>query len=68
MKKNTKTLLWFTAITATITLAVYITRQQRTRIKLARISDEGYEVAQDILYPDKLRDSKKLRYGPVLPE
>lgn len=68
MKKNTKTLLWITAATATLTLAVYITRHQRNKNKLARISDEGYEIAQDILYPDKLKDYKKLRYGPVLPE
>lgn len=68
MKKNTRTLLWFTAITATLTLVVYITREQKNKIKLTRISDEGYEIAQDILYPDKLKESRKLRYGPVLPE
>jgi len=68
MKTTTKTLLWFTTITAAIGLAVYITRQQKNKMKLARIADEGYEIAQDILYPNKLKESRKLRYGPVLPE
>jgi hypothetical protein len=34
---------------------------------LTKISDEGYETAQDILFPNKYHPGGQLQYGPVLP-
>jgi PhoPQ-activated pathogenicity-related protein len=67
MKINTKTFLGLTAIAA-IGLTIYLIRRYSNKIKLSQIADEGYEIAHDVLYPDKLPGSKKLHYGPVLPE
>ncbi len=66
MKNSTKILLALSAIAATGTL-VYITRFCNTHRRLANISNEGYETAHDILYPNKYNRGKKLHYGPVLP-
>ena len=66
MKTSTKVLLGFTAVTLTTTL-IYLTRSLNTRCRLARISNEGYETAHDILYPTKYNRAKRLHYGPVLP-
>lgn len=67
MKINTKTILGLTAITA-VGIAIYLTRRYRNKIKLSQIADEGYEMAHDVLYPNKLPAAKKLHYGPVLPK
>lgn len=71
MKIKKSTVLGLAAITA-IGIAVYISRKQtrnhNDKIRLAQIADEGYEVANDILYPNKRTGAKNLRYGPVLPE
>ncbi|GAB3420448.1 hypothetical protein [Niabella aquatica] len=42
-------------------------RKRRSHHRLSAASDEGYETAHDIIYPDKFtsRNDKKLRYGPV---
>ncbi len=56
---------------ATITLAVvaaYTIRKVNIRRKLKKASDEGYETAHDILFPQKQIASKNLRFGPILPE
>ena len=37
--------------------------------RLLETSNEGYETAHDIIYPEKgnYRRTKKLRYGPIYP-
>lgn len=34
---------------------------------LTQIADEGYETANDVLFPGKNLQAKNLKYGPVLP-
>ena len=34
---------------------------------LNEIADEGYETANDVLFPGKKLKSKNLKYGPVIP-
>lgn len=67
MKKSTKTLLFITitAVAAVATFAVVQRNQQRKKLK--KVSNEGYETAMDIMYPDHAY-SNRLKYGPVLPE
>lgn len=52
-------------------LLVYAFRQAKREIKsrrkLNKIADEGYEMATDVLYPEDGQLGKKLHYGPVLP-
>ena len=36
--------------------------------RLSHVSNEGYETAHDILYPDKNLRRNRLHYGPVLPQ
>jgi hypothetical protein len=43
-------------------------RRATTRRMVAEVSNEGYETAQDILFPDRSIRGKKLHYGPVIPE
>jgi hypothetical protein len=67
MKKSTKTLL-YVAVTAIATMTTFVLVQRSiNRKKLSKISNEGYETAIDVLYPDNAY-SAKLKYGPVLPE
>ena len=68
MKISKKTLLGLATITAVAVVVVYLNNKQKNRAKLKHIADEGYEFANDILYPNKLQLAKNLRYGPVLPE
>ena len=68
MKKfDTKTIAGIAAITA-ITLLLLLTSKQKKKKRLRKIAEEGYETASDILFPNKSNPSKKLHFGPVLPE
>lgn len=67
MKKSTKLILSI-GLLAAAGLIVYSVRRHQSNRRYTRISDEGYETAADILYPDKSHGRRKLRYGPVLPE
>ncbi len=70
MKISKRTLLSLLAITA-VGVVIYLSRTEKEEDcegKLAHIADEGYETANDILYPNHARKAKNLRYGPVLPE
>ncbi len=67
MKVNKKTTLSLLAI-ATIGIVYYVVSKKKNRKKLTRIAEEGYEIAHDILFPNKIVSEKKLHYGPVLPE
>jgi hypothetical protein len=57
--------------TAAITIAglvIYAAgRHKKNRRMLIEIADEGYETAPDVLFPDKVKRSSKLQYGPILP-
>ncbi|MCW3088987.1 MAG: hypothetical protein JWP81_56 [Ferruginibacter sp.] len=68
MKIAQKIVLGF-ALFAAAGLMIYVSRMRAgTRQKLSEIADEGYETAQDILFPGERINGKHLRYGPVLPE
>lgn len=42
-------------------------KKRKSHHRLSAVSDEGYEIAHDIIYPDKYasQKDKRLRYGPV---
>lgn len=67
MKITKKSMLGLLAI-ATFGIAFYVASKKKNRKKLSRIAEEGYEIAHDILFPDKKVNERKLHYGPVLPE
>lgn len=67
MKISNKALLGLVALSAA-GIVLYAVSKKKQRRKLSRIADEGYEVAHDILFPDRDVKEKKLHYGPVLPE
>jgi uncharacterized protein YxeA len=48
-------------------VGIFVIRKINTRRKLKEVADNGYETAQDVLFPGKEIKSKKLHYGPVLP-
>ena len=55
------------AVLAVAGIAVYLVRRTQNKRMLNQIADEGYETAQDILFPDKRMNAQKLHYGPVYP-
>jgi hypothetical protein len=67
MKKSTKTILYVAAATAAVVATFIVVQRSRNRKKLRKVSNEGYETAIDMLYPENAH-SRKLKYGPVLPE
>ena len=66
MKLSHKIALGICIITAA-GIALHLTKRSRTNRMLTQISDEGYETANDILFPGKQLDRKTLHYGPVIP-
>lgn len=66
MNKISKISLGLAAM-GTVMLFVYLSRRINTNKMLVQISDEGYETAHDILFPDKTRGGGKMWYGPVIP-
>ncbi|MEO6733423.1 MAG: hypothetical protein ABIN01_19530 [Ferruginibacter sp.] len=68
MKLSQKIAMVLAISVATGIVILYLeARRCNTERMLSTISDEGYETAQDILFPDKNIQAKHLRYGPVLP-
>ncbi|MEP7143147.1 MAG: hypothetical protein ABI707_09770 [Ferruginibacter sp.] len=68
MKLSQKVILGL-AIVAAAGIIVYITKKRAdTKLMLAQIADEGYETANDVLFPGKKIQAKHLRYGPVIPD
>jgi hypothetical protein len=67
MKNNTKITLALAVIGTAVIVSCAVQRM-KTRRMVAKISDEGYETAHDILYPDRSLTGKKLHFGPVLPD
>ena len=68
MKKTSKILIGVGLAAIATGLIIYTVRRQRSNQRHARIADEGYETAHDILFPAKRHKRKKVHYGPVLPE
>ena len=69
MKLKTSAIIGLAAL-GVIVAAVILTNKKGRKIRLSQVADEGYETAHDMLYPNKFnspRESKELRYGPVLP-
>ena len=66
MKNSLKIALAFATI-GTAVLMLYAVRRITTRQMMVTVSDEGYETAQDILFPGKKITETKLHYGPVVP-
>lgn len=67
MGKTTKVITagFLVAIAATATIV--IVKEIRKRKAFKSISEEGYEIAYDVLYPTKHFKTKRLKYGPVIP-
>lgn len=55
------------SLVAAAGVVLYLARKSRTRRMLSQIADEGYETAQDILFPGQRMEKSKLHYGPVIP-
>ena len=67
MKTKNKIVLGVAAATL-IGVIIYAVRRRNTHEILSRVADEGYETAQDVIYPNKGKRNRKLQYGPILPE
>lgn len=65
MKKGLGTILVLASLTGA---GLYIAYRIKKRSNLKHVADNGYETAHDVLYPGKDLKSRKLRYGPILPE
>ena len=66
MKNSSKITLGLAALGA-VAIFLYMARTVNSKRMLIKISDEGYETAHDILFPNKGNPGNGLRYGPVLP-
>ena len=56
---------------ATATGVIYeLGRRNRLMKRLLKVSNEGYETAPDIIFPDKKHGEqhKNLKYGPYIPK
>ena len=67
MKKTSRILLGV-GIAAVAGFVIYAVRRNQANQRYAKIADEGYETAQDILFPPKKHGRKRVHYGPVLPD
>lgn len=66
MKNNKK---WAIGL-AVLGLAIILYKSNRKKQKdqaLLKVAEEGYETAQDVLFPKRKLHSRKQHYGPVLP-
>lgn len=67
MKSSNKVLLAI-GLAAAAGFIIYAMRRHQSDRRFAKIADEGYETAHDILYPHKSKGRRKVHYGPVIPE
>ncbi len=65
MKLNYR-LTFLLAAVGTAAAVVYLTKRAGAKRRLGQVSEEGYETAQDILFPGQMVRGK-LHYGPVIP-
>lgn len=63
--KKSNILLIGLGATIAIGTVVYLIRRNKSNQRHARVAEEGYETADDILFPGKRPRSSKLHYGPV---
>ena len=68
MKKTSKILVGVGLAAIAAGFIIYTVRRQRSNQRHARVADEGYETAHDVLFPAERYKRKKVHYGPVLPE
>jgi hypothetical protein len=68
MKKTNKFILGVAAAAAFGFILYALRSRRQSSIRHARVADEGYETAHDVLFPGQKSRSRKLRFGPVLPE
>lgn len=66
--KTTFTILAGIGALAVTAAAVMIARGFNNGRRLSHVSNEGYETAHDILYPNKKNRKARLHYGPVIPQ
>jgi hypothetical protein len=66
MKKTSKILVGAGLAAVATGLIIYVVRRHQFNQRQARVADEGYETAHDILFPRKQK-RKKVHYGPVFP-
>ena len=70
MKLSNKLIIGLTLVAAA-GVVVYFSKSaskgSKTRRMLNQIADEGYETAQDVLFPNKNIQDKNLHFGPVIP-
>jgi len=66
MKTSNKIIIGLSAV-AVAGLIVVLARRRASNKILTNISDQGYETAHDVLYPQDKKRFKKLHFGPVLP-
>ena len=62
-----KKLIKILVIASGISLIRYMVKRYQYEWRDARVADEGYETAYDILFPEMKDDRKKKQYGPVIP-
>jgi hypothetical protein len=67
MKNISKITLALAAVSAAV-IVLYAVRRAETKRMLAKVADEGYETAHDILFPDKMNTQNQMHFGPVLPD
>lgn len=68
MKKSDSKLIIGLAAIAAFGLILLLTNKEKKKKRLQKVAEEGYETASDILFPNKSKSSRKLHFGPVLPE
>ena len=67
MKISTKIIFLLSSV-ALGGVLVYAARAYQDYRRTQAISEEGYETANDILFPNDNLRGDKLHYGPVLPD
>ncbi|MCH5599868.1 hypothetical protein [Niabella ginsengisoli] len=66
MKKCTFGLIGLMILGVAATTVACKVRDKKSQRRLFQASEEGYEIAHDIIYPDNHSSKRrKLRYGPV---
>jgi len=66
MKNTSKITLGLAAVGAAA-IVIYVARRINAERMLVKVSDEGYETAHDILFPNKNKGERKMQFGPILP-
>lgn len=66
MKTFTK-IMMVVGIISGVGLIVYAVRRYKSDKRHAKVAEEGYETAYDILFPQKEEKRRKVQYGPVIP-